>query len=139
MSRYPKLPVVQSPAKPCGTCPYSRSTPVGVWYKLEYDNLLAMEHDQIGKVFGCHLGDGTVCRGWLADQKRRDLPSIALRLALCMDKEGKLGEALEAVDENDPDLYDSINEMIEANAEVPFPVTDPKARKLRKLKRRSRR
>ena len=151
MPRHPKLPVVgsvASPAKPCGTCPYSRLTPVGVWSETEYRDLLASDRDQIGKVYGCHLADGTVCRGWLADQKRRGLPSIALRLALMSDaraaraaggEKGKLGATYEAVDPDDPDLYDSIEEMAEANRGRDFPSRDPRARKLLKRKRRRRR
>lgn len=143
MPRHPKLPVVgsvASPAKPCGTCPYSRSTPVGVWDESEYRDLLEADRDQIGKVYNCHLGDGTaVCRGWLADQKRRGLPSFAFRIALATDGSGKLVETFKAVDENDPDLYDSIEEMAEANRGRAFPSRDPKARKLLRMKRRKRR
>lgn len=122
-------------AKPCGTCPYRRSTPVGVWDQAEYDNLREQDRREFGgALFGCHLKDGSLCRGWLADQKRRGVRSISLRLKLMTD--AKAVELFEAVDDADPDLYDSIDEMIEANDGKPFPERSRKARKLRAMKER---
>lgn len=143
------------PSAPCGTCPYRRSTPVGVWDQYEYDKLRAMDaidpqeamarsaageeislRKLLGVIYNCHLNDGTICRGWLADQKRRNIPSIALRLELT--RRPELVQTLEKVDATDPDLYDSVAEMCAANAEQPFPADNPKARKLLRLKQRGR-
>lgn len=122
--------------KPCGTCPYRRSTPLGVWDKAEYDNLRDQDRREFGgSTFGCHLGDDTYCRGWLADQKKRGVPSIMLRLLLMTNKNG-IGELFESVDKNDPDLYNSISEMCEANEGRAFPRRSKKAQKLAAMKRR---
>ena len=91
----------------------------------------------LGVVYQCHLDDGTICRGWLADQKRRGLPSLALRLELS--RRPDLVRVLEKVDENDPDLYGSLAEMCAANAGQPFPESNPRARKLLRLKQRGNR
>lgn len=116
-------------SRPCGSCPYLRSTPVGLWDQAEFDNLRKQDADPMaGKTFGCHLRDGSLCRGWLADQKRRGVPSIRLRLALCFDE--RAGETFSAVDEKDPDLYASIEEMCEANQGAEFPAHDRAAQKL---------
>ena len=116
-------------ARPCGSCPYLRSTPVGLWDHAEFDNLREQDADPMaGKTFGCHLRDGSLCRGWLADQKRRGIPSIRLRLMLCANEEARV--AFAAVDEKDPDLYANIEEMCEANQGVEFPAHDRAAQKL---------
>lgn len=120
-------------AKPCGTCPYRRSTPLGVWDKAEYDNLKRQDAQQFGSTFGCHLKDGSVCRGWAADQIRRGVPSISLRMQIITDKE--LAAVFRDIDENDPDLYSSIDEMCEANEGRAFPTRSKKARKLAAMKR----
>lgn len=126
---------------PCDTCPYRRSTPVGIWDPAEYENLQRQDADPFGSTFGCHKDAGkerpAVCRGWLADQKRRGVPSMRLRLQLARDP--ALQEQFEAVDENDPDLYSSIAEMSLTNSGAMFPERSPKARLLReKLARRVR-
>ena len=122
-------------SRPCATCPYSRSAPLGLWDASEFEQLVEMDRDELhGAIFGCHKKDGSLCRGWLADQKRRGEPSIQLRLKLARDPSAV--DTFEAVDENDPVLYDSIAEMVEANKRKPFPVDDPRARHLAATKRR---
>lgn len=154
--RYRARRCADDPAAPCGTCPYRRSTPVGVWDQFEYDKLRETDavdpqeamrrasagedvplRELLGVVYQCHLDDGTICRGWLADQKRRGLPSLALRLELS--RRPDLVRVLEKVDENDPDLYGSLAEMCAANAGQPFPESNPRARKLLRLKQRGNR
>lgn len=118
---------------PCSTCPYRRSTPPGIWHPSEYEKLREKDGDMIGAVYNCHLDDGTLCRGWLADQKRRGIPSIALRLKLILgSREGGSAatRAFEAVDEKDPDLYDSIAEMCAANVGKAFPSRTRAAQKV---------
>ena len=115
---------------PCGTCPYRRSTPLGVWYASEYERLQREDGEQFGSVFGCHAYDGTICRGWLADQKRRGVPCITLRLRLT--RRGQDADTFAGVDENDPDLYCSIAEMVRANEARAFPGRNRKARALKR-------
>ena len=114
--------------RPCATCPYLRSSPPGIWDAVEFERLQQQDGQQFGAVFGCHANDDTLCRGWLADQKRRGAPCITLRLRLARDEPTR--EQFGAVDENDPDLYASIDEMVEANEGCAFPATHPKARKV---------
>lgn len=70
-------------AVPCGTCPYARRTPLGIWDASEYEKLPA--YDEGGMALGiflCHqtnaTGKPTVCRGWLSVAA----DSIAVRLAI---------------------------------------------------------
>jgi hypothetical protein len=86
MSRDP-LPCAPAP---CGSCPYRRDTPPGVWDASEYLKLReyagGVDHrdgvPHLG-IFLCHqthvLGYETVCRGWLTVEQE----SLAVRLAMC--------------------------------------------------------
>jgi hypothetical protein len=52
---------------PCGSCPYRRDVPSGVWDAKEYDKLPAYDgetFEQPPAVFMCHQQDGRVCAGW---------------------------------------------------------------------------
>lgn len=120
--------------KACDTCPYRRSTPVGIWSAAEYENLRLNDGHGFGSLFNCHLKDGSLCRGWLADQKRRGVPSLSLRMRLMRDD--AQCDAFNALDDADPALYESIEEMIEANADQPFPSRSRKAQKLARMKGR---
>lgn len=102
---------------PCATCPYRRETRLALWDKYEFDNLKEQDAQPLGRAFGCHSykppEDQRPCVGWLLDQKRRGTPSIALRIEL-----GKSDEAAEhykQLSEDGLDLYQSIEEMAEAN------------------------
>lgn len=79
MSALPKPPKV-----PCGTCPYRRDVPSGVWAPEEYAKLPAYDGDtpdQMMKgafsLFMCHQRDGCLCGGWLLTHDRTKL--LALR------------------------------------------------------------
>lgn len=80
MSKPPK-----PPKKPCGTCPYRRDVPPGVWHADEYAKLpnydgSIMEQlvqDAVG-LFMCHQRDGCLCGGWLVTHGAENL--LALRL-----------------------------------------------------------
>jgi|RhiMethySRZTD1v2_1073278.scaffolds.fasta_scaffold01263_10 hypothetical protein len=55
--------------RPCGSCPYRKDVPSGVWEKHEYDKLVA--YDEITPLqpparFDCHQRDGNLCAGWVA-------------------------------------------------------------------------
>jgi hypothetical protein len=63
---------LKAAAKPCGSCPYRRDVPSGIWSAAEYDKLLIYDEpilDQLlakAGAFMCHQKDGHLCAGWLA-------------------------------------------------------------------------
>ena len=74
------------PAKqPCGSCPYRRDVPSGLWSPEEYAKLPAYDGqtwEQPTSLFMCHQRDGCLCAGWLACHDTDHL--LALRLH-CVD------------------------------------------------------
>ena len=70
------------PAKPCGSCPYVKGTPAGIWAAEEYEKLPAYDADtphQPTAIFYCHQRTGCICGGWLLTHDRNHL--LSLRLA----------------------------------------------------------
>ena len=70
---------------PCGSCPYRRDVPSGVWAAVEYDKLPLYDGDMLeqmlkgGQVaFYCHQQDGKLCAGWVGAHGPYNL--IALRV-----------------------------------------------------------
>ncbi|KRW94291.1 DUF6283 family protein [Paracoccus sp. MKU1] len=60
------------PKRPCGSCPYRKDVPSGVWAAEEYAKLpqydgSTMDQLQAGALglFMCHQRDGCLCGGWL--------------------------------------------------------------------------
>ena len=69
-------------ARPCGSCPYRRDVPSGVWHPSEYAKLPAYDNDTMGQpphLFLCHQQDGRVCAGWAGCHDGAHL--LALRFA----------------------------------------------------------
>jgi hypothetical protein len=73
-------------AAPCGSCPYRKDVPSGVWAQEEYDKLPGYDGEIIeqlvsgnGGLFMCHQRDGCLCSGWLACHGPDNL--LALRIA----------------------------------------------------------
>ncbi len=106
--------------KPCATCPYRRETKRALWHRSEFQNLQAQDHDELnGHVFGCHSfckeprEEHRPCIGWLLDQKKRNAPSIQLRLVLMGNREA--AALYNRVTRRGLDLYNSIDEMVRAN------------------------
>ncbi len=71
-------------AAPCGTCPYRRDVPSGVWDESEYAKLPLYDgetFEQIMKggtgLFFCHQNDGHLCAGWVGCHDTSQL--LALR------------------------------------------------------------
>jgi hypothetical protein len=65
---------------PCGSCPYRRDVPSGIWSQHEYDKLPSYDGPTWGqspKLFMCHQRDGNLCAGWLACHGPQEL--LALR------------------------------------------------------------
>lgn len=57
---------------PCGSCPYRRDVPSGIWDAAEYRKLQIYDGEIIDQLlakagaFLCHQKDGHLCAGWLA-------------------------------------------------------------------------
>ena len=57
---------------PCGTCPYRRDVPSGIWSAHEYAKLPGYDGDILDQLlngsqalFYCHQNDGHLCAGWV--------------------------------------------------------------------------
>lgn len=53
---------------PCGSCPYRRDVPAGIWDASEYHKLARYDGDTMGQdpsLFLCHQQDGKLCAGWV--------------------------------------------------------------------------
>lgn len=70
-------------SRPCGSCPYRKDTPSGVWSAAEYDKLPAFDlqpmHLQPPMAFYCHRNDGRLCAGWVGCHNMEE--SLGLRIA----------------------------------------------------------
>lgn len=71
---------------PCGTCPYRRDVPAGIWSVDEYAKLPRYDGDtgeQVEKaafgLFYCHQQDGKLCAGWVGCHDMRH--NLAVRLS----------------------------------------------------------
>lgn len=98
--------------QPCNNCPYRLDAPLQHWSIDEFKDLMASDNDYMGKVYGCHKNDGHVCVGWLMNQDKRRLPSIALRISLSTNKVTR--EYLDKL-HCKSGLFESIEEMAVAN------------------------
>lgn len=68
------------PPIPCGSCPYRRDVPSGIWHPTEYEKLPLYDGEtweQSPAAFLCHQRDGHLCGGWLACHGPSEL--LALR------------------------------------------------------------
>lgn len=82
MSRSPGL--LPRPGKaPCGTCPYRRDVPPGIWSADEYAKLPGYDGstgDQIlaGAIglFMCHQNPGKLCSGWVGCHDMRHAAAL---------------------------------------------------------------
>lgn len=74
---------VREPAsRPCGSCPYRRDVPSGIWDESEYHRLHPYDRptpEQPSSLFLCHQQDGRLCAGWVATHDMEH--SLALRFA----------------------------------------------------------
>lgn len=107
--------------EPCGNCPFLKSAPLAHWAPQEYLKLAdieAREHGFGSVSFACHkdrlLPDDTrvACVGWLLDQRRSGVRSIALRLRLSSEP-GLMKQFDEAT--GDERCYDSVTALVRAN------------------------
>jgi hypothetical protein len=69
--------------RPCGSCPYRRDCPSGVWSEDEYEKLPRYDEPETGRqppsAFFCHSQDGRLCAGWVAVHDMDN--SLGLRFA----------------------------------------------------------
>lgn len=83
-------------ARPCGSCPYRRDVPSGVWAPEEYAKLPPFDGEtweQPPTVFLCHQQDGCLCAGWAAVHNMAE--SLGVRAALASGLlSGEVAEAL---------------------------------------------
>lgn len=73
--------LLSPPKQPCGTCPYRKDVPAGIWSAEEYAKLPGYDGEtweQSPNLFMCHQRDGCLCGGWLMTHDREHL--LALRL-----------------------------------------------------------
>lgn len=75
-------------AAACGSCPYRRDAPSGLWAAEEYAKLPDYDNgigDQLAAgalaAFFCHQRDGSVCAGWLGHRDPLDLLAVRIGLA----------------------------------------------------------
>lgn len=69
-------------ARPCGSCPYRRDVPSGVWDASEYRKLPRYDEATQGQpavAFFCHQQDGRLCAGWVGCHDMGE--SLGLRFA----------------------------------------------------------
>lgn len=111
---------------PCKSCPYRKDVRVGFWDKVEFKNLLAQDADELnGSIFGCHEDrkkpdeDRRLCIGWVLDQKRRNVPSIRLRLMLARQGDKGLGDLMADASDGGVALYPTLKTMCRANGVRP--------------------
>lgn len=80
------MTMLKAPKVPCGSCPYRRDVPPGIWEEHEYAKLPSYDGQIIDQIenggvplFMCHQNDGCLCGGWLACHGPTEL--LAMRLA----------------------------------------------------------
>jgi hypothetical protein len=72
---------------PCGSCPYRRDVPSGIWAEEEYDKLPAYDNEtmfQPPAVFLCHQQNGRLCAGWAGCHDMEK--SLGLRFEISLNK-----------------------------------------------------
>ncbi|MFG6083753.1 DUF6283 family protein [Paracoccus litorisediminis] len=75
-------PSISPPKVPCGSCPYRKDVPPGIWAAEEYEKLPLYDGEtweQSPALFMCHQRDGCLCGGWLMAHDRDQL--LALRIS----------------------------------------------------------
>lgn len=97
---------------PCNNCPYRKDAPLQHWSILEFLDLIKADSDYMGKAYGCHKNDGSLCTGFVMNQDKRGMQSIALRISLSKNQI--------TVDDLDKltcksEMFDTIEEMAIAN------------------------
>lgn len=68
---------------PCGTCPYRRDVPQGIWDASEYEKLPRYDGETMEQIlagatalFFCHQNDGHLCAGWVGCHDTNHLAAL---------------------------------------------------------------
>lgn len=79
-------PLPRPSGAPCGTCPYRRDVPAGIWDASEYEKLPRYDGGTVDQLlaggtglFFCHQNDGHLCAGWVGCHDMGE--AIAVRLS----------------------------------------------------------
>jgi Family of unknown function (DUF6283) len=105
--------------EPCKSCPYRMNAPRKLWSREEFAKLLVMDASETGCIYECHQerklpeSEHRLCAGWAIDQKKRNTPSIMLRMGLMM-KVG-MGEWFAKLDVRQRGLFRTLEAMCRAN------------------------
>lgn len=70
---------------PCGSCPYRKDVPAGLWHPEEYDKLAAFDRptmEQPAARFMCHAVPDNLCFGWASCYSNRGHANELLALRL---------------------------------------------------------
>lgn len=104
--------MIDCKTSPCNNCPYRKDAPLQHWSIDEFKDLIAKDSSYMGATYGCHKNDGKLCTGFVMDQDKRGVPSIALRI-----KFGRDGTGIADLDtlKCKSKLFKSIKEMAGAN------------------------
>lgn len=108
------------PKSPCASCPYRTDAPRGHWSREEFRGLLASENTTLGAVYACHghakvePKERGICAGWLLDQRRRNVPSIRLRMLLATN-DAAAQAMRDATPGDGVKLYPTVKAMCRAN------------------------
>lgn len=120
-------------ANPCGSCPYRRDVPSGVWDPDEYRKLPEFDRptfDQPPTVFLCHQQDGRLCAGWTACHDMFD--SLGFRIAAAMGRITNVEAVLDYT--TDVPLFESGTEAAEHGLRDVAEPDDDARRAIAKLK-----
>jgi hypothetical protein len=120
---------------PCGSCPYRRDVPSGVWAPDEYAKLPPYDDEtweQPAGMFLCHQQDGRLCAGWVGCHDMDE--SLAIRLAAGSLSEDDL-EAIRSYESPVPLFASGAEAAAHGLAAVEAPDEDA-VRTIRKLSRR---
>jgi hypothetical protein len=128
--------------RPCENCPYRKDAPLKLWHPNEFLRVLLNENPRngVGTVFACHKqaelppAKRGFCAGWALDQKKRDFPSIAMRLAL--NRLPNPQAYIDSLNAKGLKLFRTVYSMCRANGVAfPAPAPDPHIRRPTRRKR----
>lgn len=101
---------------PCLTCPYRQDVRLGLWDPQHFVDVLRNDHP-MGALWGCHKYARKqvqgFCAGWLLDQRRRNYPSLQLRVRMLDDVFAQ--QVAETLTDAGLELFPSIKDMCMAN------------------------
>lgn len=74
-------------SRPCGSCPYRKDVPSGVWDESEYDKLPEYDKptgEQPVGMFMCHQQNGHLCAGWVGVHDMAE--TMAIRIGVLSER-----------------------------------------------------